>query len=124
MQQLLQGCLTRPVRAVWIVNVLAIKSDFFVSRLRRGLFGMVHNALPRDTPVQVYNRMIDIWAAMSTVDKAELFEKMCLEADELARLGIAAREGEISPEREKFLMMELRYGTDFALSVLGNPPAK
>jgi hypothetical protein len=58
---------------------------------------------------------------MSTVDKAELFEKMCLEADELARLGIAAREGEMfSPEREKFLMMELRYGTEFATSVHGD----
>jgi hypothetical protein len=85
---------------------------------------MVHTALPRDTTIEVYNRMTDIWAAMSTVEKAELFESMCLEADELSRCGIAAREGEISQEREKFLMMELRYGTDFALSVLGNPPAK
>jgi hypothetical protein len=66
--------------------------------------------------------MIQIWAAMSTVEKAELFEAMCLEADELARLGIAAREGEISLEREKFLMMELRYGTEFATSVLGSKP--
>ena len=58
--------------------------------------------------------MIDIWAAMSTVDKAELFESMCLEADELARCGIAAREGKISKERENFLMMELRYSTELA----------
>jgi head-tail adaptor len=85
---------------------------------------MVHTALPRDTTIEVYDRMIQIWAAISTVEKAELFEAMCLEVDELARLGIAAREGDISPEREKFLMMELRYGTQFATSVLGEMPTK
>ncbi len=68
--------------------------------------------------------MVDIWAAMSTVEKAELFESMCLEVDELARLGIAAREGTISAERENFLMMQRRYGTAFATSVLGSAPPK
>jgi hypothetical protein len=68
--------------------------------------------------------MIQIWAAMSTVEKAELFEAMCLEVDELARLGIAASEGDISPQREKFLMMERRYGTKLATSVLGPAPTK
>jgi hypothetical protein len=85
---------------------------------------MVHTALPRDTSIEVYNRMIDVWAAMSTVDKAELFESMCLEVDELARLGIAATEGAISPERENFLMMERRYGRKLATAVLGSAPAK
>lgn len=85
---------------------------------------MVHTALPRDTTIEAYDRMIEVWAAMSIVEKAELFEAMCLDVDELARLGIAAREGDISSQREKFLMMERRYGTELATSVLGPAPTK
>ena len=68
--------------------------------------------------------MIEVWAAMSTVEKAELFEAMFCDVDELARLGIAANEGEISGQREMFLMMERRYGTQLATSVLGSAPSK
>jgi hypothetical protein len=85
---------------------------------------MVHSALPSDTSKEAYNLMVERWAAMSGVEKAELIEAMCLEVDELARLGIAAMEGEVSPERERFLIMERRYGKGLALSVLGPTPAK
>ncbi len=66
--------------------------------------------------------MTDRWADMSTIEKAELFDAMCLEIDELARLGIAATEGEVSPARERYLLMERRYGTGLAIEVLGVEP--
>lgn len=85
---------------------------------------MVHSALPVDTSKEAYDVMVDCWAAMSALEKAELIEAMCLEVDELARLGIAAMEGEVSPERERFLIMERRYGKGFATSILGIAQAK
>jgi hypothetical protein len=51
---------------------------------------------------------------MSFVEKGELVEAMCLEADELARLGIAFREGVVTIERERYLMAIRRYGQAFA----------
>jgi hypothetical protein len=56
---------------------------------------------------------------MSTVDKAELVEKMCIEVDDLARLGIAYREGDVSPQRERYLLAIRRYGRAFADEYFG-----
>jgi hypothetical protein len=56
---------------------------------------------------------------MSFVEKAELVETMCLEADELARLGIAYREGAVTIERERYLMAIRRYGQAFADTYFG-----
>jgi hypothetical protein len=67
-----------------------------------------------DTSEEVSDLLVARWRAMSTTDKAELVEAMCREADDLARMGIAHRFGPVSPERERYLMAERRYGTDFA----------
>jgi hypothetical protein len=68
--------------------------------------------------------MVDRWTAMSTIERAELFSAVCIQVDELGRLGIAATEGDVSLERENFLMMERRYGTDLAVAVIGEPPRR
>ena len=60
------------------------------------------------------------WRSMSSVEKAELVEAMCLEADELARLGIAYREGDVTIERERYLMAFRRYGRGFADTYFGD----
>jgi hypothetical protein len=85
---------------------------------------MLHTAYSSDTSKEAFARMTDRWAVMSTVEKAELFDAMCLEVDEIARLGIAATEGKLTPERENYLMMERRYGTALAIEVLGAEPLR
>jgi hypothetical protein len=83
---------------------------------------MSHAGYSSDTEKEAFARMTNRWAEMSTVDKAELVDAMCIEVDELARLGIAATEGDVSPEREDYLMFERRYGTALANEVLGVEP--
>jgi hypothetical protein len=85
---------------------------------------MAHSAISTDTSHEAFGVMCQRWAAMSTVDRGELFSALCLHVDEIARLGIAATEGDVSPEREHFLLMERRYGTALATTVLGNPPLR
>jgi hypothetical protein len=63
--------------------------------------------------------LIAKWRSMSSVEKADLVEAMCLEADELARLGIAFREGAVTVEQEHYLMTKRRYGQEFADTCFG-----
>jgi hypothetical protein len=72
-----------------------------------------------DTSVEASALLIAKWRSMSFVEKAELVEAMCLEADELARLGIAFREGAVTIERERYLMALRRYGQAFADTYFG-----
>jgi hypothetical protein len=74
----------------------------------------VSKTFARDTSVEISEELVARWRSMSPVEKAELVEVMCREADDLARMGIAFRYGPVSPERERYLMAERRYGTDFA----------
>lgn len=72
-----------------------------------------------DTSAEASALLIATWRSMSSIEKAELVEAMCLEADELARLGIAYREGEVTIERERYLMALRRYGREFANTYFG-----
>jgi hypothetical protein len=72
-----------------------------------------------DTSPEASALLIAKWRSMSFVEKAELVEAMCLEADELARLGIAFREGAVTIERERYLMALRRYGKEFADTYFG-----
>jgi hypothetical protein len=67
-----------------------------------------------DTSAEASALLVSKWRSMSFVEKGELVEAMCLEADELARLGIAFREGVVTIERERHLMAIRRYGQAFA----------
>jgi hypothetical protein len=67
-----------------------------------------------DTSTEASALLVAKWRSMSFVEKGELVEAMCLEADELARLGIAFREGVVTIERERYLMAIRRYGQTFA----------
>lgn len=72
-----------------------------------------------DTSADASTLLIAKWRSMSSVEKADLVESMCLEADELARLGIAFREGAVTVERERYLMAKRRYGQEFADTYFG-----
>lgn len=67
-----------------------------------------------DTSADASTLLIAKWRSMSSVEKADLVEAMCIEADELARLGIAFREGAVTVARERYLMAKRRYGQEFA----------
>ena len=82
------------------------------------MFG-VSSVFAADTSGAASALLVASWRSMSSVEKAELVEAMCLEADDLARLGIAFREGEVSIERERFLMAVRRYGSEFAHTYFG-----
>ena len=82
------------------------------------VFG-VPSVFAADTSEAASALLVASWRSMSSVEKAELVEAMCLEADDLARLGIAFREGEVSIERERFLMAARRYGSEFANTYFG-----
>ena len=72
-----------------------------------------------DTSDEASALLVAKWRSMSFVEKAEFVEAMCLEADELARLGIAFREGVVTVERERYLMAIRRYGKEFADTYFG-----
>ena len=82
------------------------------------VFG-VPSVFAADTSEDATAQLVASWRLMSSVEKAELVEAMCLEADELARLGIAYREGKVTVERERFLMAVRRYGSEFANTYFG-----
>jgi hypothetical protein len=72
-----------------------------------------------DTSSEASALLIKKWRSMSFAEKGELVEAMCIEADDLARLGISFREGAVSIERERYLMAIRRYGRSFADTYFG-----
>jgi hypothetical protein len=61
---------------------------------------------------------------MTVSEKAELVHKMCVDVELLARSGMRHEEPGVSPQREHWLLMQRRYGTELTVAALGPEPPK
>lgn len=52
---------------------------------------MTHAAIPDDTDEKSWAVLVECWRSMSVIEKADLTEQMCLDVEQIARVGIARR---------------------------------
>ena len=82
-----------------------------------------HQARPDDTSPEAWRILANRWRTMSPTDKLAVCDQMSIDLIQLAETGIRATEGNVSPERMRYLLTKRRYGATIAEQAFGPEPS-